>query len=546
MSDELLRYVTSVIGPDYRIDAELGRGGMAVVYRGTDVAMNRPVAIKVLPPDVAFNATVRERFIREARLAAALNHPGVVPVYSAAVTKDLAWFAMRLLDGESLGQRIERSPQMPIDDVRAILAHVADALHFAHLSGVVHRDVKPDNIMIEWGTNQPILTDFGIARAQLGDPSLTKPGEAMGTPAYMSPEQAAGNEADARSDVYALGVVGYRMLTGLLPFTATSIPAMLLKQATAPARPVRATRPDVPEWLETVIATAMEKEPARRYQTAAALRDAIGDISSIRMARVPRPSPVVEPAPTRAGLSPAMTRLVVQLQQRAMGSAALLAVCGVVNYLFSPETLWTLFVAILVALNLLFRALKVLSDGVTLRQLFARQRTLPEASLSLAPAAATEVPGLAADPDYVMTAREADMDVAAIETILRGLSSIRRAMLPDIPLVVRPLFTSLQGLVQEAARFDHERLLEVRGSGIVAGGGTDAVRLRAQLAANDYDQLVEHINEAGSALLALRLDLASFAASGAATGVETVRTATERAGVLLSRLTSSAQAQTRQ
>src|SRR3954471_17724071 len=238
------------VGTQYLVDAEIGRGGMAVVYRATDLRLNRRVAIKVLPLELAFNADVRERFLREAQTAAQLSHPGIVPIYTVDEREGIVYFVMALVDGESLAERLSREPRLPITEARRILGAVADALAYAHEQGVVHRDVKPDNIMLDRASGRPLVTDFGIARAAQGDTRLTVTGVAVGTPAYMSPEQALGErELDGRSDIYSLGVVGYQMLAGRTPFRAANTPAMLVKHLSESPHPIESLRPDVPSGL---------------------------------------------------------------------------------------------------------------------------------------------------------------------------------------------------------------------------------------------------------------------------------------------------------
>jgi serine/threonine-protein kinase len=249
---------------------------MAVVYRATDVRLNRRVAIKLLPPELAFNADVRERFLREAQTSAQLTHPHIVPIYTVDEREGMVYFVMALVDGESLAQRLAREPQLPIDDARRILADVAVALSYASSRGVVHRDVKPDNIMLERGTGRAVVTDFGIARAAAGDSRLTVTGVAVGTPAYMSPEQALGErELDGRSDIYSLGVVGYQMLAGRTPFRAANTPAMLVKHISETPHPVESLRPDVPPALAQAVMRALAKKPEQRWSDAAEFRAAI-------------------------------------------------------------------------------------------------------------------------------------------------------------------------------------------------------------------------------------------------------------------------------
>ena len=276
MPDFLLDRLVAAVGAQYLVDAEIGRGGMAVVYRATDVRLNRRVAIKLLPPELAFNPDVRERFLREAQTSAQLTHPHIVPIYTVDERDGLVYFVMALVDGESLAQRLAREPQLPIADARLILADVADALAYAHGRGVVHRDVKPDNVMIDRVTGRAVVTDFGIARATAGDSRLTVTGVAVGTPAYMSPEQAMGErELDGRSDIYSLGVVGYQMLAGAPPFRAANTPAMLVKHLSETPRPLDTKRPDAPAALVHAIMRALAKKPEHRWADAAEFRAAI-------------------------------------------------------------------------------------------------------------------------------------------------------------------------------------------------------------------------------------------------------------------------------
>src|SRR5215217_4288895 len=221
MTDDVLHSrLASALGAQYSLQGEIGRGGMSVVYHAHDARLNRPVAIKVLPPELAYDAGVRIRFTREAQTSAQLSHPHIVPIYDVGERDGIAWLVMSLVTGGNLATLLGREPRQPIPEARRILMEIADALAYAHGRGVVHRDVKPDNILLDRETGRAMVTDFGIARAMEAGTRLTQTGVAVGTPTYMSPEQAVGEPLDGRSDLYALGVVAYQALAGRPPFDA--------------------------------------------------------------------------------------------------------------------------------------------------------------------------------------------------------------------------------------------------------------------------------------------------------------------------------------
>ncbi|GLC24115.1 serine/threonine-protein kinase [Roseisolibacter agri] len=299
MTDLLLDRVVAAIGDRFEIGDELGRGGMAVVYRAREVRLRRAVALKVLPPELAFRTGVRERFLREAQTAAQLTHPHIVPIYAADESGGVAWLAMALVDGETLGQRMQREGRVAPDVARRILAEVADALAYAHAHGVVHRDVKPDNILLDRDSGRATVTDFGIARAAEEELRLTVTGVAIGSPAYMSPEQAMGEaEVDGRSDQYSLAVVGYQLLTGELPFQASSATAMLMKHVAEAPRPIASLRPDVPPAMAAAIERALAKKPADRWPDASAFRRALLDTRAPAAPAAPAPMPDANGAST--------------------------------------------------------------------------------------------------------------------------------------------------------------------------------------------------------------------------------------------------------
>ncbi|ODT03237.1 MAG: hypothetical protein ABS52_10140 [Gemmatimonadetes bacterium SCN 70-22] len=286
MTDILRERVDAALGSAYEIEGELGRGGMGVVYRALDRKLRRAVAIKVLPPELAYREDVRQRFLREAQTAAQLNHPNIVPIYAVEERDGLVCFVMALVEGEPLALRLATVRRPPLAEVCRILRGVADALAYAHAHGIVHRDIKPDNILIDRVTGRPLVTDFGIARAAEGDARLTVTGIAVGTPAYMSPEQAMGErEVDGRADLYSLAIVGYQMLSGELPFQASNTPAMLMKHISDTPRPLRERRADLPPPLVAAIDRAMAKRPEDRWEHAAAFRDAIAAIEDGLAAR---------------------------------------------------------------------------------------------------------------------------------------------------------------------------------------------------------------------------------------------------------------------
>ena len=272
---ELRAHVERILSSNYELDREIGRGGMGIVYKAKDKRLKRPVAVKLLPPELAFRSEIRSRFLKEAETAAQLSHPNIVPIYSVDERDGLVYFVMAFVPGENLAARLHSEGRLAPDEVRRILKETADALAYAHERGVVHRDIKPDNILLAADDDGRVMvTDFGIARAvsEGSDSRLTATGMAIGTPAYMSPEQSMGErEIDGRADLYALGVVGYQMLAGELPFNAPSTPALLVKQISERPTPVDVHRPDAPDDLARAVMMLLEKDPANRFPSADAL-----------------------------------------------------------------------------------------------------------------------------------------------------------------------------------------------------------------------------------------------------------------------------------
>jgi serine/threonine-protein kinase len=263
---EFLAAVRAALADRYTIERELGRGGHAIVYLAHDVKHDRPVAIKVLAPERAVRA---ERFLREIQLSARLTHPRILTLIDSGAADGFLYYVMPYVAGESLRDRLQRESQLPVQDAVRITREVASALDYAHREGVVHRDIKPENILLSGG--EAVVADFGIARAltAAGSEAVTGPAVAVGTPAYMSPEQGGGGQVDGRSDVYSLGCVLYEMLAGHPPYAGTSAQETVARHALDPIPTLRAARLAVPRAVERAVARALAKQPVDRFATAA-------------------------------------------------------------------------------------------------------------------------------------------------------------------------------------------------------------------------------------------------------------------------------------
>jgi serine/threonine-protein kinase len=477
----------------YELEGELGRGGMGIVYSARDLSLRRRVAIKLLPPDLAFRPEVRTRFIREAQTAARLSHPHIVPIHSVGDEGGRVYFVMGYVDGESLAARLRRRERLPVDEVRRIMKETADALGLAHAVGVIHRDIKPDNILLEGTRRRVMVTDFGIAKArEAGVGTLTGTGVAIGTPAYMSPEQALGErEIDARADIYSLGVVAHEMITGEVPFKAPTLPGSLMKQMTEPVPDVRDVRSDCPEELAVSIQRCLEKNPADRWPTADALRRALDNRTSVAyrsraaVARGPRgrsrpqardqewwewfegeekkPRPRGRP-PVQARRGPAKpattTRTEPGIVKNFRGNfASYLSVIGgllVVNVFTGIGEPWVLIPAVLWGIGLGHQYGKLWTAGYSMRDVLNRPPA-PDALPTPAGRAAASgrlsqgAPREVSTGEYGVSAvpiRQMQKDRAAIMQMVENLPSSERAMLPDVV----PTVDALLGRAVELAQ----------------------------------------------------------------------------------------------
>ncbi|HUE95145.1 MAG TPA: serine/threonine-protein kinase, partial [Longimicrobiaceae bacterium] len=256
----------------YSIERELGRGGMGIVYLAHEVSLDRPVALKVLPAGMSAEPPLRERFLREARMAAKLSHPHIVPIHVVDEVEGFVFFAMAFIDGETLGERVRRQGPLSDRETAKVLREIAWALTYAHAEGVVHRDIKPDNILLERGSGRALVADFGIAHARQ-DPAAA--GEVSGTAEFMSPEQATGGEVGPASDLYALGVVGYFALTGRVPFAGETATAVIARHLTETPPPVTRLAPGTAGSVAEAIDRCLRKSPEARFADGAALADAL-------------------------------------------------------------------------------------------------------------------------------------------------------------------------------------------------------------------------------------------------------------------------------
>ena len=469
--------VSEALGNSYTIEGEIGRGGMGVVYNARDERLKRQVAIKVLPPELAFREEIRLRFLREAETAARLSHPHIVPIHAVGEGPNgLVYFVMAYVDGEPLGTKLKRRGRLPPEEARRIMSETSDALAAAHALGIIHRDVKPDNILLEGSRGRVMVTDFGIAKAlssTTGGATLTATGVAIGTPHYMSPEQAAGDrEIDGRSDLYSLGVVTYQMLVGELPFQAPTVPGILMKQITERAPLVTDKRPDCPEDLAAAVMRCLEKDPDDRWPTADALRRALES----RTATLPQPrsrpaapgrgavvparraaAPVARKppadvrrarpaAPEPVSGEPAIVRETRGAFVRWASVSGSLLVLDVATGNHIPS--WSLFVAgIMAATSLIPKYVKLWQAGYSWRDVLARP-VAPDAIV--AGDRKAELPPATTDEFGAQSAvvQQARTDRKAILKVVDKLPPSERKLLPDVVETVDGLLKRAEELAR--------------------------------------------------------------------------------------------------
>jgi serine/threonine protein kinase len=575
----LLERLGQALAPAYEMEGELGRGGMAIVYRARDVRLKRGVAVKLLPPELAFRADIRSRFLREAETAARLSHPNIVPIYTVDERDGLVFFVMALVRGGSVGDRLNRGEKFSVADTRRIVREVADALDYAHRAGVVHRDIKPDNILLDADSGRAMVTDFGIARAASEDAEgasrLTATGAVVGTPAYMSPEQCAGDrEIDGRSDLYSLGTVAYQMLTGQPPFAGGNTPAIMMKQVTEKPVPVSDRAANIPKDLAAIVMRLLEKSPEHRFATG---QEVVAALDGASVAPAPRPSRhddlpkyvmdvhgigghAVPPIATD-GLSKKELRGLRKAEKRArtlpdrvrkfrgnlfsFGGTSLMlfginaATSGLHGHLWFIYPTLGMMLASMIEMGTL-----VGEDGVPIKHLFFGP--LPQhGALPASLAAAADDDVLAGPHGAVL--RQAKSDHKRVRELVAKLSDAERTMLPDVQGTADSLYERVDSLGHALHQLDFKtnpaanRLADI-----------DARIADAQRAASDERKLsllrrqremivdleqsrarlVDQYESAGLLLQNLALDLLKVRSSGLDSALGGITSATQEARAL--------------
>jgi serine/threonine-protein kinase len=582
------------LAPSYELDRELGRGGMAIVYGARDTRLRRRVAVKLLPPDLAFRPDIRSRFLREAETAAQLSHPNIVPIFSVDERDGLVYFVMALVEGGNLGDRLRQQGALPIEDARQILRELADALGYANRNGVVHRDIKPDNILLDADSGRAMITDFGIARAATGgnDARLTATGVTIGTPTYMSPEQCTGErDIDGRSDLYSLGVVAYQMLTGRPPFIGGSTPAIIMMHVTEAPVPPRTRRAEIPRDLEQIVLKLLEKDPANRFATG---EDVVAALDGAPLAPVRANAPIAWSAAPTANLGETIAANIrrdviaeVQTRLESRGAArrerraarrkakdderslpdrlrglrrrlatyvpTSLFLLGI-NYMTGDGFWWAIFPILGMGFEVAMGVGRLWGDGVPLKSVFTG--VLPPGLGGPALAASDSPPPPADGTDAEILAgphgaalKQAISDHGRIDALIGRLTDTERKMLPEVKPTTEALFARIQTLALALHRLDAEvggedaKSLDERIGQIEAQPGDAADReRRLRLLRRQREMLVELeasraklLEQYESACLLLQnlaLDLLKVRSSGLDSALGGITSATQEARAL--------------
>ncbi len=531
---EFRRRLERALGEGYRLGEPLGRGGFAVVYAVTDEQLKRRIAVKVLRRELADVPGALERFRREAEAVARLRHPNIIPIYAVGSREDLAYFLMPLIEGGSLADGLAREPRLAVAEVQRVLREAAAGLGAAHRAGIVHRDIKPDNILLEGPERRIVLTDFGIAKALDGDTGpLTQTGAVIGTPHYMSPEQASGERAvDHRSDIYSLGVVAYQMLTGQVPFNGATMAAVLVQHLTTDPPPISRSRPDCPPALAAAVARCLAKTPEERWSSveefAHALETSEATTTAVRPAHRSSGARTVEVTPIR--------------RFRWM-----LAICGGIVLLLVGVDVATHHVLLgplgaIVGGFLVAAAYgRLWTAGFSWRDIVARGGIIPARAVSPLPLDSAEL-GAHRGPVH-----QARTDRAAMLGSIQGLPRAERLRLGQVVAAVDALIArvvedaralvALERQLEPGSEEITRRLADTRGEPPSPGRAQRVAVLERRLQAigslsEQRRALTERLTTCLTAVTNLRFALDAVLATGFADGGRGISAATEAAAAL--------------